>query len=79
MRTRDRLHTIDGRLFQARMWGQYAAAIRYDRPTPSGVDRAWCLQIGRWSYEECKRRARVNLYLAHRLNRTMKKRRCDLC
>lgn len=60
------------------MWGQYAAAIRYNRPTPSGIDRKWCLEIGRWSFEECKRRARVSLYLAHRLNRIVKKRRGDL-
>lgn len=61
--------SVHARLFQAHMWREYAVAIRYDRATRSGVGRRWCLEIGRWSYGECVRRARVNLYLAHRLNR----------
>lgn len=62
--------SFHARLFQARMWREYAMAIRYDRATRSGVGRRWCLEIGRMNYAECVRRARVNLYLAHRLNRS---------
>jgi hypothetical protein len=62
--------SIHGRLFQARMWREYATAIRYDRLTSIGrVGRRWCLEIGRMTYADCVRRARVNLYLARRLNR----------
>jgi hypothetical protein len=65
---RDKLHNLHGRLFQAKMWRQYAMA--WDgKPTPTGVDRAWMEQISRTSREECLRRARINLYLARRLNR----------
>lgn len=66
---RDKLHNVNGRLFQARLWRQYARAIKYDIPTDTGVGRQWCLVIGRMTYNKCMRRARVNLYLAHRLNR----------
>ena len=49
---------------------EYATAIRYDRLTSIGrVGRRWCLEIGRMTYADCVRRARVNLYLARRLNR----------
>jgi hypothetical protein len=61
--------SFHGRLFQARMWREYAMAIRYDRATRTGVGRRWCLEIGKWTFAECVRRARVNLYLAHRINR----------
>jgi hypothetical protein len=61
--------TIHGRLFQARMWREYAMAIRYDRATRSGLGRRWCLEIGHMTYADCIRRAHVNLYLARRLNR----------
>ena len=61
--------TFHGRLFQAHMWREYAIAIRYDRATRSGVGRRWCLEIGRMTYAGCIRLCRVNLYLAHRLNR----------
>lgn len=61
--------SFHGRLFQARMWREYAMAIRYDRVTLTGVGRRWCLEIGRMTYHDCVRRAHVNLYLAHRLNR----------
>ena len=61
--------SFHGRLFQARMWREYAMAIRYDRPTPSGIGRRWCLEIGRWTYAECVRRSRVNVYLASRTRR----------
>lgn len=61
--------SFHARLFQARMWREYATAIRYDRPTRTGVGRCWCIEIGRMTYPDCVRRARVNLYLARRLNR----------
>lgn len=60
--------TVSGRLFQARMWRQYAQA--WDgRPTPNGLGAEWMEKILRISRSECLRRARVNLYLARRLNR----------
>jgi hypothetical protein len=63
--------SVEHRLFQARMWREYATAIKYDCPTKlGGVGRRWCLEIGRLTYAECVRRARVNIYLARRLNRT---------
>lgn len=61
--------TVAGRLFQARMWREYAMAIKFDRPTMNGVGRRWCLEIGRMTYEGCVRRSRVNIYLARRINR----------
>ena len=61
--------TLDGRLFQAHMWREYAMAIRYDRATRTGLGRRWCFEIGRMTYADCVRRARVNFYLARRLNR----------
>jgi hypothetical protein len=57
------------RLFQARMWRETAMAIKYDRPTMTGTGRRWNLEIGRHTYADSLRRARVNIYLAHRLNR----------
>jgi len=75
---RDKLHTIDGRLFQARMWREYAIAWD-DARKPWGAPRlgrlgndyslGWLENVLRISREECIRRARVNLYLARRLNR----------
>jgi hypothetical protein len=62
--------TTAGRLFQARMWRGYAMA--WDgRPTPWGerYSRGWMEEIFRIPRAECLRRARVNLYLARRLNR----------
>lgn len=61
--------TFHGRMFQAHMWREYAMAIRYDRATRTGVGRRWCIDIGHMSYTDCVRRARVNIYLARRLNR----------
>lgn len=61
--------SFHGRLFQARMWREYAMAIRYDRYTRTGVGRRWCLEIGRMTYADCLRRSRVSAYLARRLNR----------
>lgn len=60
--------TALGRLLQAAMWREYAMTW-HGRPTRTGVDQRWCEEIGRMTYEGCLRRARVNLYLARRLNR----------
>lgn len=60
--------TVTGRLFQAAMWREYAMAW-HGQTTRTGVDRQWCEEIGRMTYEGCLRRARVNVYLARRLNR----------
>lgn len=56
---------IHGRLFQAKMWREYAQ--EWDGPCP-----AWVRDILQISRQECLRRARVNLYLAKRLNRTIR-------
>ena len=60
--------TREGRLFQASIWREYAMTW-HGRKTRTGVDQAWCERIGRWTYSECLRRARVNLYLARRMRR----------
>jgi hypothetical protein len=57
--------SFHGRLFQASMWRQHAMTLR----GPQTLERDWCEQIGRMTYADCIRRARVNLYLAKRLNR----------
>lgn len=54
--------THAGRLFQARMWRNYA--MQWDLP-----DRRWVEQILRHSRPDCLRRVRINLYLASRLRR----------
>lgn len=60
--------SVIGRLFQARIWREYAQA--WDgKKTPNGIGRDWVEQILRVSRSECMRRARVNVYLARRLNR----------
>lgn len=60
--------SVIGRLFQARMWREYAQA--WDgKPTPYGIGRPWVETILRIPRTECLRRARVNAYLARRLNR----------
>lgn len=58
MRPRDKMHDIDGRLFQAAAWRRYATK-----------DRKWADVFLRKSRAECIRQARVNVYLARRLNR----------
>lgn len=68
MLARDKLHNVHGRLFQARMWREYAMTW-HGRKTRTGVDRAWCEQIGRMTYAGCLRVARIYLYLARRLLR----------
>lgn len=60
--------SLEGRLFQAAMWREYAMTW-HGRKTRTGVDRRWCEQIGRMTYADCLRRARANLYLARRLRR----------
>ncbi len=67
-RPRDKLHDIDGRLFQASMWRNYAMTW-HGRPTRTRVDRRWCEAIGGMTYEGCLRLAKANVYLARRLNR----------
>ncbi len=57
-----------GRLFQARMWREYAMA-HDGRITRNGIGKEWVKQILRISRAECLRRARVNIYLAKRANR----------
>ncbi len=61
--------SVIGRLFQARMWREYAQAWDGKR-TPDGIDRAWVENILRVSRSECMRRARINAYLARRMNRS---------
>lgn len=57
-----------GRMFQARSWLAYAMTW-HGQKTSSGVDQRWCEQIGRMTYQDCLRRARVALYLAKRARR----------
>ncbi len=56
------------RVFQVAMWREYALTW-HGRCTHTGVDQRWCEEIGHMTYKGCLRRARANLYLAHRLNR----------
>ena len=60
------------RLFQAAMWREYAMTW-HGRKTNTGVDHQWCERIGRFTYDDCLRRARVNLYLARRCKREMRR------
>ena len=62
--------TVAGRLFQARMWRGYAMA--WDGQRTSWGERyslRWMEEVFRTGRAECLRRARVNIYLARRLNR----------
>lgn len=59
--------SVIGRLFQARMWREYA--LMWDR---RGLARDWAAGVLRVSREKCLQRARVNVYLARRLNRQNK-------
>ena len=59
-----KLMTVAGRLFQARIWREYAQAWDV-----TGVRREWLRDILKISREDCLRRCRVNIYLARRLNR----------
>lgn len=71
--------SLHGRLFQARMWREYASTYdgrKLDRGFcgwPHGhrviIDREWVERILGKGREELIRRARVNLYLAKRLRR----------
>jgi hypothetical protein len=56
---------VHGRLFQARMWRNYA------KQWDSSFSRDWVCKILRVSKAECIRRAKINLYLAKRLNRSI--------
>jgi len=65
-RKRRKITTI-GRLFQARLWREYAMA--WDgRRTTSGVGRDWVEKVLRISRAECLRRAWINVRLARRIN-----------
>jgi len=54
---------VHGRLFQAAMWRDYA--MQWD----NSFSRSWVREILQVSRDECLRRARINVYLAKRLNR----------
>ena len=57
-----------GRLFQARMWREYAQA--WDGKLGETVPcKGWVENVLRIPRSECLRRARVNVYLARRKNR----------
>lgn len=65
---RDKLHNVHGRLFQARMWRRFV--LDWDgKPGGCGYSREWMEKVFKRSREYCIRAARVNLYLARRLNR----------
>ena len=55
-----------GRLFQARMWREYAA--QWALPDHD-IRRRWVEMVLRHNRADCIRRARVNLYLSRRLGR----------
>lgn len=55
--------SIDGHLFQARMWREYAQA--WDgRPTSNGIGRRWVQYVLGISREDCLRIARDNIEAA---------------
>lgn len=62
--------TIHGRLFQARMWREYA--MIWDGHIIRGIDRPWVEKILQVSRAECLRRARTNVKLARYLNKLSK-------
>ena len=64
-----KMMTVDGRLFQARMWREYAMAWDGRPTSTTGVGRAWVEGILRVPRSECLRRARVNVMLARRMLR----------
>ena len=66
---RDKIRNIHGRLFQAAMWREYAKAS-LGLPNRFGYTWEYMQVVHRTSYTQCVRRARVNLYLARRLNRS---------
>ena len=68
--SRERM-SVDGRLFQARLWRELAMAWDGKR-TSTSIGRAWVTVILRVSRTECLRRARVSVYLARRANRRTK-------
>lgn len=65
----DKRMSVWGRLFQARIWREYAMAWDGRCTSITGVGRAWVENILRVSRDECLRRSRINAYLARRLNR----------
>ena len=67
MPARKRKMTVIRRLFQARLWREYAMAWG-GRKTSTGVGREWVEKILRISRAECLRRAWINVRLARRIN-----------
>lgn len=61
--------TVAGRLFQARMWREYAMAWDGRPTSTTGVGLDWVAGILRVSRSECLRRSRVNTLLARRMLR----------
>lgn len=65
---------VDGRLFQARMWREYAMAWDGRKPSfasyPAWFARVYLESVIGVSRDQCLRRSRINVYLARRLNRT---------
>ena len=62
--------SVVGRLFQARMWREYAQAWDGKR-TSTGVGREWVQSILPISRGQCLRRAKINVYLARRIRRRL--------
>jgi len=61
--------TVDGRLFQARMWRRYA--MDWDLPDWH-IRRRWVEHTLGISRDDCLRRARINVRLAKRINKQRK-------
>lgn len=57
------------RLFQARLWREYAMAWN-GKLTTTGVGRDWVEGILKISRSECLLRARMNVRIAHRMNQS---------
>lgn len=59
-------------LFRSRMWREYAMAIKYDKPTMTGVGRDWCIRIGKMHFIECVWQAQHALQMARLARQTRK-------
>lgn len=64
---RNTVHTVDGWLFQSRMWRAYAMCWN-GRKTANGIDQRWCEQIGRFTREQCIARAQYAASQARNTN-----------
>ena len=65
---RPHTHSRRMRLAQAAMWREYAMTW-HGRKTKHGINQDWCERIGKWTYDGCIRRAKINMYLASRFKR----------